>query len=119
MLDLIRGSGYTLGSANPSAGVGATEINGYALIDHSDGSVLVVSIQYRLGVFGFLDPDEVTARILIFRGLEAVRVLESQTSNTIVSKNSFWMSTIPWPALRMTRSSMRRPSATFPGSMRT
>ncbi|TKA74593.1 hypothetical protein B0A49_03660 [Cryomyces minteri] len=47
----IHGGGYTLGSAQTSPGD--------ALVHQSNGSLVYVAIQYRLGLFGFLAGEEV------------------------------------------------------------
>jgi len=47
----IHGGGYTIGSA---AGAG-----GPNFVSSSNGSMIFVSIQYRLGAYGFLSSDEV------------------------------------------------------------
>ncbi|KAI9154958.1 Lipase 3 [Paramyrothecium foliicola] len=47
----IHGGGYALGSAIP----------GESMVNHSKGSMIHVTVQYRLGAFGFLAGDEVAS----------------------------------------------------------
>ncbi|CCM06693.1 uncharacterized protein FIBRA_08980 [Fibroporia radiculosa] len=59
----IHGGGYTLGSASA--------FNGADLIMHSDHDLIVVIIQYRLGLFGFLAGEAVKAGGALNAGLRA------------------------------------------------
>jgi len=47
----IHGGGYTVGNAANAGGPN--------FVSHSNGSIIFVSIQYRLGAYGFLASDEV------------------------------------------------------------
>ena len=57
---VIHGGGYTVGSAEFFTGqTSGPEYNSFPLVNQSDGNMIAVSIQYRLGVHGFLGSDEV------------------------------------------------------------
>lgn len=47
----IHGGGYTIGNAANAGGAN--------FVNSSNGSIIFVSIQYRLGAYGFLSSDEV------------------------------------------------------------
>ena len=47
----IHGGGYTIGNAANAGGPN--------FVNSSNGSIIFVSIQYRLGAYGFLTSDEV------------------------------------------------------------
>ncbi|KAF2184752.1 alpha/beta-hydrolase [Zopfia rhizophila CBS 207.26] len=49
----IHGGGYTLGDSK--------FVPGYALVNHSDNALIFISIQYRLGAYGFLYSEEIAA----------------------------------------------------------
>lgn len=53
VLLMVHGGGYTQGSANGAGN------QGQAFVDASGGNVIYVSIQYRLGAYGFLSSTEV------------------------------------------------------------
>ncbi|KAJ8514991.1 hypothetical protein ONZ45_g7520 [Pleurotus djamor] len=57
----IHGGGYTLGSA--------LQYNATGIVQMSQGSVIAVVIQYRLGVFGFLSSSEVKSDGVLNAGL--------------------------------------------------
>ncbi|KAJ8480903.1 hypothetical protein ONZ45_g15494 [Pleurotus djamor] len=57
----IHGGGYTLGSS--------LQYNATGIVQMSQGSVIAVVIQYRLGVFGFLSSSEVKADGALNAGL--------------------------------------------------
>ena len=48
----IHGGGYTLGN-------GANAAAGSNFVNRSDGGMIFVTIQYRLGGYGFLSPDAI------------------------------------------------------------
>ena len=57
----IHGGGYTFGSAQ--------SYPGDALVHAANGSVIYVSIQYRLGLFGFLGGSQVAENGVLNAGL--------------------------------------------------
>ncbi|KFG80558.1 carboxylesterase [Metarhizium anisopliae] len=63
----IHGGGYTLGSSS-SLGPGY-ELAGNALVYQSSGGIIYVSIQYRLGAYGFLGGAEVAEKGVANAGL--------------------------------------------------
>jgi carboxylesterase type B len=57
----IHGGGYTQGNAQ--------SYPGDALVNASDGNMIYVSIQYRLGIFGFLASAEIAKNGVLNAGL--------------------------------------------------
>ncbi|TFK27828.1 alpha/beta-hydrolase [Coprinopsis marcescibilis] len=65
----IHGGGYILGSATSTGYGGNAAYDGNELIRLSGGKVVVVAIQYRLGLFGFLSSKYVKANGALNAGL--------------------------------------------------
>jgi carboxylesterase type B len=70
----IHGGGYTEGDAQ--------SYPGDAMVNASNGNMIYVSIQYRLGIFGFLSGSEIAGNGVLNAGL-----LDQRAALDWVSRN--------------------------------